>query len=117
MNYEKIILELYSRIQVLEERVNQLTDQMEKGKELQKIEKGAGTKEICAYINQRKQHAMSQGEVFLVLKANDIQHALGIRNRIPSVCNAMRHCMVQGDEILHTSPSGNSTTLEIKYYL
>ncbi|MBR6794368.1 MAG: hypothetical protein IKM48_08460 [Clostridia bacterium] len=114
MNYEKLILELYSRVQVLEEEVRQLKEHRNLVEEKPDT---IGTKEIRRFIEEQKESALANGESSLIVKANDLQHQLGIRNRIPSVCNAMRQCMQEGDEILHQSPSGNSTTYEIKYYL
>ena len=56
-------------------------------------------------------------EKFLVLKANDIHKNLPLKNRTPLVCNAMRQCMKANDEVVHETPSGYLSTLEIKYYL
>ena len=50
MNYEKIIVELLSRIQILEEQVAELIEQKNTGKG----EKTMSTKEIREYIQKRK---------------------------------------------------------------
>ena len=40
-----------------------------------------------------------------------------LKNAMPMVCNAMRQCMGENDIILHETPSGYSSSLEIKYFL
>lgn len=38
-------------------------------------------------------------------------------SRMPQVCRIMYEKMKTGDEILHTTPSGSSSTIKIRYYL
>ena len=109
MDYEKIILELLSRIQTLEEKVNVLT---EKNKE-----KTITTNDICEYINGLKTLAKSEGQSNLVLIAREIHKQLNLKSRFPMVCNAMRQCMNENDIIIFQPPKGNSSTLEIDYKL
>ena len=75
------------------------------------------TKDIRDYIEAQKNEAKSDGKEFVVLKAGDLHRILRLRNSIPMVCNAMRQCMAEGDVVLHETPSGYSSTLEIKYYI
>lgn len=110
-NYEKIILELMMRVQKLEEQVMALSE--EKTKKAKKI----GTVEIKAYIMSLKETAFDNGEEFVVLKANDIHKNLGLQSRMPAVCTAMRQCMNPTDIVLHETPSGFSSTFEVKYNL
>ena len=113
MDYEKIIVELLSRIQTLEEKVAELMEQKSKDKG----EYTMTTKEIREYIQKRKGIAREQGQRSLVLRSGDIHKDLNLKNTMPSVCNAMRQCMELGDVVLHTTPSGNSSTIEIQYNL
>ena len=113
MNYEKIIIELLGRIQVLEDQVamlmqenNQMSEQ-----EPHKIT----TDDIRQYILELKEAAKDAGNTFIVLKSGDIHKELNLKSRLPQVCNAMRQAMNEGDIILHTTPSGNSSTIEIQY--
>jgi len=110
-NYEKIILELLMRVQNLEEQVMQLK------KENQTQEKQIGTAEIKVYINSLKESAFDSGKEYLIVKANDIHRALNLHSRMPAVCTAMRQCMNSNDVILHETPSGFSSTFEVKYTL
>lgn len=112
MNYEKIILELMGRIQLLEEQVACLMN--EKSKEL---DQRIGTEEIRKYIAELKATAKEMGKDTIVLKSGDIHKDLKLKNAMPQVCNAMRQSMNDGDIVLHTTPSGNSSTIMIRYYI
>lgn len=112
MNYETIILEMLSRIQALEEKVQMLSEAVEPSP-AEKVT----TFDIQQYIERRKRESADRGERYLVLKANEIHKALGLKSRFPMVCNAMRKCMNAGDEVIHETPSGYSSTLEIRYYI
>ena len=115
MNYEKVIVELLGRIQTLEEQVAILMAQ-KKAKEKEGVEKMT-TKEIREYIVELKVTAKANGKSSLVLRSGDIHKELKLKDTMPSVCNAMRQAMELGDVVLHTTPSGNSSTIEIQYIL
>ena len=123
MNYEKIIVELLARIQSLEEKVDMLMS--EKSTENapvthEKIVKNVikvKTKDIRDYIEAQKMEARNRGEEFIILRASDIHRINRLRNAMPMVCNAMRQCKNENDIVLHETPSGYSSSLEIKYYL
>ena len=115
MDYEKIIVELLSRIQTLEEKVASLMDQQETPKE--KVGEKMTTENIRQYIMQLKENAKANGKNILVLTARDIHGALNLKSRYPMVCNAMRDCMGSSDIILFQRPKGNSSTLQIEYKL
>ncbi len=112
MEYEKIILELLMRVKVLEEKVELLSLQ-----DVATPSKQAGTAEIKSYIMSLKQDAKDRSLPSLVIKANDIHKAMGLRSRMPAVCNAMKQCMNSGDIILFETASGFSSTYTIKYIL
>ena len=113
MNYEKIIVELLGRIQVLEEQVATLMK--EKNQELEQESNKIGTEDIRRYIVELKAYAKNVGKQLIVLKSGDIHKDLNLKNAMPQVCNAMRQAMNAGDVVLHTTPSGNSSTIEIQY--
>ena len=112
MEYEKLLLDLLVRVKTLEEQVEQMRDLLQ-----EKNTKQAGTAQIKEYIQSLKIQAKSNAEPHLVLKANDIHKQLKLISRMPAVCNAMKQCMENGDEILHETASGFSSTFEIKYFL
>lgn len=115
MNYEKIILELLGRIQILEEQVGILMKQQELTKENDM--KKVTTNNIREYITELKMNAKSKGDKTITLIARDIHKELKLKQQFPMVCNAMRDCMQNGDIILFQPPKGNSSTLEIEYKL
>ena len=110
MEYDKIILELLMRVKVLEEKVELLSSQKPESPQKQ-----AGTAEIKAYIMSLKQDAKSRGLRSLVIKANDIHKVMGLRSRMPAVCNAMKQCMEAGDAVLYETASGFSSTYTVRY--
>ena len=114
MNYERTILELLDRIQTLEEQVAAL---MAKDNYTTKENNTMTTQEIREYIQQLKNTAKAQGLTSLTLRSGDIHKDLNLKNCMPSVCNAMYQMMLDGDKILHTTPSGKSSTIEIQYFL
>lgn len=113
MDYEKIIVELLSRIQTLEEQVAILIDQQTQKKE-KSVEKMT-TNDIREFICGLKRTAKANGKSTLVLRSGNIHKDLNLKDSMPQVCNAMRQAMNTGDTILHTTPSGNSSTIEIQY--
>ena len=123
MNYEKVIIELLSRIQTLEEKVDLLmSNQSEENTVKTHDDNVTGvvkvkTKDIRDYIEAQKEEAKSRGEEFIVLRASDLHRINKLKNSMPMVCNAMRQCMGEKDIVLHETPSGYSSSLEIKYML
>lgn len=115
MNYEKIIVELLSRIQVLEEQVSYLMEQKENIEE--KEGSKMSTQQIREHIQEVKAKAKESGKTSIILVSGDIHKELELKNTMPSVCNAMKQCMEAGDVVLHTTPSGNSSTIKIEYKL
>ena len=128
MNYDTIILEMLSRIQTLEERVEALE---EKNREAAPQEatrpasppapapvgRKVSTADIRAFIRERLRLAASEGGDTLTLRSGEIHRAMGLISRMPQVCSAMRQCMGPGDRVVFETPSGFSSTLTIEYRL
>ncbi len=112
MDYDKIILEMLSRIKTLEEKVELLQNG-----NTAKAEKQPGTADIKEYISSEKERAKADGKEYLVLTANEVHKKLKLKSRMPAVCNAMKQCMREGDTVLHETASGFSSTYSIKYCL
>jgi len=115
MNYERIIVELLGRIQVLEEKVEIMMQ--EKNTTTEQFTKKTSTDDIRQHISKLKMTAKDEGKKFIVLRSGDIHKDLNLKNAMPQVCNAMRQSMNEGDVVLHSTPSGNSSTIEIQYNL
>lgn len=115
MDPEKVILELAERIQTLESQVSMLLSYQENKEE--KEANKMSTNAIKEYIDEQKKAAKESGKTELVLRSGDIHKDLGLKQRHPQVCNAMRQCMQIEDIILYQPPKGNGTTLQIMYKL
>ena len=64
-----------------------------------------------------KQEEKAKGSLYVDLVSGDIHRQLGMKNRMPQVCNAMYQLMGAKDKVLKTTPSGYSSTIKIRYYL
>ena len=117
MNYDKIIIELLSRIKALEDRVDALENGEAKNFDKPEEKNVNLTARIREYIAEMKSNAAAQGEKELILVCNDIQKVFGVSNRARSVCEAMYSCMADGDRVLFAPPSKYSTTVKIKYFI
>ena len=106
MNYEKIIVELLGRIQLLEEQVAMLMQ--EKNQASKQETNRITTDDIRQHILELKKAAKNAGKAFIILKSGDIHKELKLKS-------AMRQSINEGDIVLHTTPSGNSSTIEIQY--
>lgn len=131
-NYDKIILELLSRIQTLEEAVGikiaekgstggseakALFGQNLAAKNLSAQSPKMNTAKIKEYILQKLEAAEREGEPHLDITAGQLHKELNLKNAVPMVCNAIRACMKQGDYVLFRSPSGYSSTLKVRYII
>ncbi|SFQ05112.1 DUF6884 domain-containing protein [Caldicoprobacter faecalis] len=75
------------------------------------------TEDIRQYIEKLLQEAKRKGYDYIELVSGDIHKQLGLKDRMPQVCSAMYQKMMPGDKVLHTTPSGKSSTIKIRYYL
>ena len=76
------------------------------------------TAEIRQYILQKLRTAQAMGEDSCTLVSGQIHKELGLKNKMPPVCNAMRQVMGHGDiELPTTARSGLSSTIKIQYQL
>ena len=130
MNYDTVLVEMLSRIQKLEEEVSILKERVDELEglgntnnaaeavpEAESKQRRITTEDIRNYIDNLKDAARHDGTESLCLKASDIHRALKLKHSYPMVCNAMRQKMGAGDEVVFETPSGYSSTLEIRYGL
>ena len=75
------------------------------------------TVDIVRYIHQRLAQHQAEGETSCTLISGEIHKSMGLNNKMPSVCNAMYQAMGPKDVVLHTTPSGKSSTIQICYQL
>ena len=115
MNYDTIIVEMLSRIQALEEQVATLS-KMQQCEDASQEKLKVTTADIRDYIDKQISEAASRNEKSVTFKALNIHNALKLTSRYPMVCNAMRQCMKEGDQIIFETQSGYSSTLAIQYF-
>ena len=84
MNYERIILELMERIQILEEKVAVLEGHSAPSAQPEPEQKSGITARARAYIAAAKSAARAEGKSELILVCNDIQRILDVTNRAPA---------------------------------
>lgn len=76
-----------------------------------------GTAQIREYLRELLSEKKKEGNSSCVLTSGQIHKAMGLSSKMPSVCSAMYQIMGSRDKILHTTPSGKSSTIKIEYYL
>lgn len=69
------------------------------------------------YIEKLLQEAKLRGEDYIDLVSGDIHKQMSMKDRMPQICRIMYEKIMPGDEILHTTPSGKSSTIKIRYDL
>ena len=136
MNYDTVIVEMLAKIQILEKRINRMekrliqegvfddTDAFDTDWDVEintqeqpsSKQKKITTSAIRLYITGLIENAEKAGKNSITIVARDIHNDLHLERSYPMVCNAMRQCMKDGDVVVHTTESGYSSTLEIKYY-
>lgn len=128
MNYDRIIIELLDRVSKLEQEVNLLKNQ--KGLDVEESEtktvpdyydsgvRGETyTDRACAVIERAIAKAKEEGKEYVDIVSNDLQRAIGLKNRLPLCCNAMRKVAKNYKiEVIRDTPSHNSSTYTIRYY-
>ena len=75
------------------------------------------TADIRHFILEILLQHQQRGEQSCTLVSGEIHRAMGLSNKMPSVCSAMYQTMEAGDVVLHTTPSGKSSTIKICYQL
>ncbi|NBG88120.1 hypothetical protein ISALK_06360 [Isachenkonia alkalipeptolytica] len=73
--------------------------------------------DIREYIEKLFDEARESGYPYLDLVSGDIHKQLNMKDSMPSVCSVMYQKIKDGDEILHRTPSGYSSTIKIRYFV
>lgn len=134
MNYDVIIIELLAQVQTLEKRIKYMEKRLIEEGVLDEsdafdgeVDRGSvirteadapkkmTTAAIERYIAEKIVNARKKGESSITIVARDIHNELKLKSSYPMVCNAMRKCMTSKDVVVHSTESGYSSTLEIKY--
>lgn len=88
-----------------------------KQKETNKDNLKVSTAQIKDFIKQILNEAKETGCEYMDIVSGDIHKKMNLSNKMPSVCSAMYQLKKENDDILHTTESGKSSTIKIRYYL
>ena len=124
MNYDRVIVELLDRVAKLEDEIRKMkgeteaatvtlnTDISKYGEKTKSYTQG-----VIDYLEALIQKAKEDGKEYIDVVSYDLQKAVGLKNRIPLICNAMRKVMRDCEfEILADTPSQNSSTLKVRFF-
>jgi hypothetical protein len=124
MNYDRVIIELLDRVAKLEDDIRKLkgetdtatvtlnTDISKYGEKTKSYTQG-----VIDYLEALIKKAKEDGKEHLDVVSYDLQKAVGLKNRIPLICNAMRKVMRDYEfEILADTPSQNSSTFKVRFF-
>lgn len=76
------------------------------------------TEQIADIIVKHLKSERQRGEKHVDLTAGKVGKMIGITNRTPMCISAMKQAAEYfGHEVIHDVPSGQSTTVEYRYYL
>lgn len=81
------------------------------------ITKNVSTADIRAFISNIIDQSRIEGLKFIDVVSGEIHKKMKLSNKMPSVCSAMYALMEENDIVLHTTPSGKSSTIKVRYYL
>ena len=122
MNYDRVIVELLDRVAKLEDEVRKLkgeNDGVTLNLDISKYgEKPKSyTQGVIDYLEALINKAKEDDKEYIDVISYDLQKAVGLKNRIPLICNAMRKVMRQyAYEILADTPSQNSSTFKVRFF-
>lgn len=68
-------------------------------------------------LRRQLAHAQSSRLPYIDIKAGELHQDVKGQSRVPLVCHIMRKLMAPVDRVLHEPPSGQSTTVVIRYVL
>lgn len=135
MSYDTVIVELLAKVKILENRVKRIEKRLIQEElfdedeilgddwdieisepEAKKKGKKITTEAIRFHIGRMIEVARDEDKPSITIVSRDVHNSLNLKRSYPMVCNAMRQCMKRGDVVVHSTESGYSSTLEIKYY-
>jgi len=73
--------------------------------------------DVRLYIDEILAQAASEGMAYIELVSGQIHRDLGMSGRLPQVCRIMWEKKRDNDVVVHTTPSGMSSTIAIRYYV
>ena len=81
------------------------------------ISRCVSTSDIKGFIAEIIERSRQDGLPYVDIVSGEIHKKMKLSSKMPSVCSAMYGLMKENDVILHTTPSGKSSTIKIRYFL
>ena len=75
------------------------------------------TSDIRTFISKIIDQSRLDGLEYVDIVSGDVHKQMRLDNKMPSVCSAMYTLMNEKDVILHSTPSGKSSTIKIRYFI
>ena len=80
------------------------------------ISRGVSTSDIKGFIAEIIERYRQDGLPYVDIVSGEIHKQMKLSRKMPSVCSAMYAHMKENDVVLHTTPSGKSSTIKIRYF-
>lgn len=84
---------------------------------IRRNQSGMGIQSVRNFILEKLAAEKAAGAKFVDLKSGDIHNAMGLKSRLPTVCQAMISIPNYRIEVIHQTPSGLSSTNVVRYFL
>jgi len=81
------------------------------------ISRRVSTSDIKVFISEIIDRSRQEGMAYVDIISGEIHKQMKLSSKMPSVCSAMYGLMMENDVVLHTTPSGKSSTIKIRYFL
>ena len=81
----------------------------------QRRERGSIKAVVEQHLQKLLEEAARNGDEYVEVVSGEVAKAVGIKNRFPAITYAMKKFMRDGDVVVHSTPSGKSSTERIRY--
>lgn len=83
----------------------------------QTSKKTAGVNDVVQYLSDKFEQAKKNNKEEITIRSGEIHSELGLKDRMPTVCNAMYKLQTPRDEVVEKPNKGYGARLVIKYFL
>ena len=83
----------------------------------QTSKKTTGVNDVVQYLSDKFEQAKKNNKEEITIRSGEIHSELGLKDRMPTVCNAMYKLQKPRDEVVEKPNKGYGARLVIKYFL
>ena len=83
----------------------------------QTSKKTVGVNDVVRYLKDKFEQAKKNNKEEIIIRSGEIHSELGLKDRMPTVCNAMYKLQTSKDEVVEKPNKGYGSRLVIKYLL